>query len=69
MPPPALTRREREVARWLGEDETYEEIALTLQIRRDTVRAHLRNICQKLGVRTRHAVVARLAKAGVDVTQ
>lgn len=68
-PPLYLTPRELELSRWLGEDSTYEEIAEAMGIRRDTVRAHLRNLCEKLGVRTRHAVVARLARAGVQVVQ
>lgn len=68
-PPLYLTPRELELSRWLGEDATYEEIAKAMGIRRDTVRAHLRNLCEKLGVRTRHAVVARLARAGVQVFQ
>jgi DNA-binding CsgD family transcriptional regulator len=65
--PLQLTPRELELSRWLGEDATYEEIADGMGVSRDGVRAHLRNICDKLGVRKRHALVARLAAAGVKV--
>lgn len=64
-----LTRRETDVAAWLGEDATYSEIALRLGVSRETVRAHLRNIGRKLGVRTRHAAVARLLPTGIPVRQ
>ena len=67
--PPALTPREREVAAWLGEDDTYAQIAHRLKIERDTVRHHARSILRKLGVKTRHAAVARLLRAGVTTTR
>lgn len=65
----ALTPRESAVAAWLGEDDTYAEIALRLDIERDTVRHHARSILRKLGVKTRHAAVARLLRAGIRTTQ
>lgn len=73
-PPPGkmvlhLTPREREVAAWLGEDITCDGIARQLGIARETVRAHLRNIGKKVGARSRHAMVARLAIAGIRITQ
>lgn len=73
-PPPGrtalrLTHRELEVAAWLGEDITCDGMARRLGISRETVRAHLRNMARKLGVRSRHALVARLAIAGIRITQ
>ncbi len=59
-PPDPLTSREMEVARWLGRDASYQEIADTLQISPETVRAHAKSICRKLGVRSRHAAVHQL---------
>jgi DNA-binding CsgD family transcriptional regulator len=64
-----LTVREREVASYLGEDDTYAEIAARLGIRTDTVRNHARAIQRKLGVGTRHAAVARLIRFGFPTTQ
>ncbi|MFM7103277.1 MAG: LuxR C-terminal-related transcriptional regulator [Verrucomicrobiota bacterium] len=58
-----LTQRELDVAGWLGEDVTCAEIARQLGISRETVRSHLQSIALKLGVRFRHAVVARLASS------
>ena len=54
-----LTPSERTVSEWLGEDCTYAEIAAKLGLGHDTVRGHARAILRKLGVRTRHAAVAR----------
>jgi DNA-binding CsgD family transcriptional regulator len=65
----ALTVRERAVAAWLGEDETYARIAARLGLKHDTVRGHARAIFAKLGVRTRPAAVARLLCQGIRVTQ
>lgn len=58
-----------EVAAWLGEDLTCGAIARRLGISRETVRSHLQNLGRKLGVRFRHAMVARLALAGIVVCQ
>lgn len=66
---PALTPREREVAAWLGGDDTYAQIAHRLKIERDTVRHHARSILLKVGAKTRNTAVARLLRAGITTTQ
>jgi DNA-binding CsgD family transcriptional regulator len=56
---PGLTDREEEVLRLLKEGLTNQEIADRLVIATGTVRTHLENIFDKLGVHTRTAAVAR----------
>lgn len=56
----ALTRREREILGWVEAGKTNPEIAEILWISPLTVRKHLENTYEKLGVRTRTAAVARL---------
>ena len=55
-----LTRREREILGWVEAGKTNPEIAEILWISPLTVRKHLENAYEKLGVRTRTAAVARL---------
>lgn len=55
-----LTRREREILSWVERGKTNAEIAQILWISPGTVRKHLENAYEKLGVRTRIAAVARL---------
>jgi DNA-binding CsgD family transcriptional regulator len=57
--PPGLTVREAEIAYLLREGLTNQEIADRLVISTGTVRTHLENIFEKLGVHTRTAAVAR----------
>lgn len=56
----ALTRREREVLAWVEAGKTNGEIAQILWISPATVRKHLENVYDKLGVSTRTAAVACL---------
>jgi DNA-binding CsgD family transcriptional regulator len=56
-----LTAREREVLELVAEGRTNAEIAVTLWISPGTVRKHLENIFEKLGVHTRTAAVAAAA--------
>jgi LuxR family maltose regulon positive regulatory protein len=56
-----LTRREREVLRLLMAYRTDREIAAQLVISPLTVRTHIENISEKLGVNGRRAIVARAA--------
>jgi DNA-binding CsgD family transcriptional regulator len=55
-----LTRREREILGWVERGKTNAEIAQILWISPETVRKHLENAYEKLGVHTRTAAVARL---------
>ena len=55
-----LTQREREILSWVERGKTNAEIAQILWISPATVRKHLENAYEKLGVRTRTAAVARL---------
>lgn len=54
-----LTPREREVLDLLSKGHRYKEISDTLSISFDTVRAHLRNIYDKLHVRSRTEAVVK----------
>jgi DNA-binding NarL/FixJ family response regulator len=63
--PPAerLSKREQEILAYLAKGHLYKEIAVALHISVETVRTHLRNIYDKLHVRTRtEAVVKYLQK-------
>jgi DNA-binding CsgD family transcriptional regulator len=62
---PALSSREREIARMIAKGYTNKTIAVVLEISTWTVDTHIRRIFAKLGVRTRSAMVAQLAAAGL----
>jgi DNA-binding CsgD family transcriptional regulator len=53
-----LTAREREVVAHVAEGRTNSEIAFLLGISAETVRKHLENAYEKLGVHTRTGAVA-----------
>ncbi|MEV4759953.1 response regulator transcription factor [Micromonospora sp. NPDC049559] len=63
-----LTPRERDVARLVAQGRTNAEIAATLFIAAGTVKNHLATIQQKLGVRNRVGIAARLWETG-EITQ
>lgn len=48
-----LTRREREVLGMLGDEHSYDEIALALTIGPETAKTHVKRIYRKLGVHSR----------------
>jgi DNA-binding CsgD family transcriptional regulator len=54
-----LTEREAEVLGWVRNGKTNDEIAAVLHLSPHTVRKHLENIFEKLGVHTRTAAAAR----------
>jgi DNA-binding CsgD family transcriptional regulator len=56
---PSLTEREREILSWVARGKTNKEIAALLFVTHSTVRKHLENVFEKLGVHTRTAAVAR----------
>lgn len=62
--PAALSERECEVLRLVGQGLTDHGIALRLGIRRSTVSYHVGNIMAKLGVTSRAAAVAEAIRRG-----
>ncbi|MCR4401019.1 MAG: response regulator transcription factor [Syntrophomonadaceae bacterium] len=60
-----LTAQERRVLALLGESMSNQEIASALYLSESTVKAHLRNIFQKLGVRNRTQALMLAMKAGI----
>lgn len=59
---PILTYREKEVFNLLIENNSTREIAIILNISEKTVRNHISNVMQKLGVKGRAAAVVELLK-------
>ena len=59
-----LTKREREVFELLIQNKSTSEIALELKISEKTVRNHISNAMQKLGVKGRAEAVVELLKLG-----
>ena len=57
-----LTKREKEVFDLLVLNKTTEEIANNLKISEKTVRNHISNVMQKLGVKGRAGAVVELLK-------
>ena len=57
-----LTKREREVFELLIKNYTTRDIAEKLNISEKTVRNHISNVMQKLGVKGRAAAVVELLK-------
>ena len=56
-PGPLLSPREKEVLFWAAAGKTYGEVATILAIREGTVKFHIRNIIEKLGVvNAKHAI-------------
>jgi len=60
-----LTKREQEVFALLVKNMTTKEIAETLKISEKTVRNHISNAMQKLGVKGRAQAVVELMKLGI----
>lgn len=59
-----LTKREKEVFNLLIKNQTTEDIANKLLISEKTVRNHISNVMQKLGVKGRAQAVVELLKIG-----
>ena len=59
-----LTKREKEVFNLLIKNKTTVEIASVLKISEKTVRDHISNAMQKLGVKGRASAVVELLKLG-----
>ena len=62
-----LTAREREILALVAEGKTNAEVALLLWISPHTVRTHLENTFDKLGVTTRAAAVAQVYAPAADL--
>jgi len=60
-----LTKREKEVFKLLVTNKTTKEIAKTLNISEKTVRNHISNAMQKLGVKGRAQAVVELLKMNI----
>lgn len=59
-----LTKREKEVFNLLIQNKTTSEIAGALNISEKTVRNHISNVMQKIGVKGRASAVVELLKLG-----
>lgn len=59
-----LTKREQEVFELLVQDKTTKDIAGDLFISEKTVRNHISNVIQKLGVKGRAQAVVELLRMG-----
>ena len=59
-----LTKREKDVFELLVQNKSTREIALELNISEKTVRNHVSNAMQKLGVKGRAGAVVELLKLG-----
>ena len=57
-----LTKREREVFELLIKNNSTKDIAVILRISEKTVRNHISNVIQKLGVKGRSGAVVELLK-------
>ena len=57
-----LTKREKDVFELLVQNKSTREIALELNISEKTVRNHISNVMQKLGVKGRSSAVIELLK-------
>jgi DNA-binding CsgD family transcriptional regulator len=62
--PPLLTTREREVLRWVAAGLQNKEIAQTLDLSLATVRNHIHNILEKLGVHSKLEAVSLAFRNG-----
>ena len=64
-PPDALTRREREIVRHVALGLRNAEVARKLFISEDTVKTHLNNVFQKVGVRDRVQLTLYAIRMGI----
>jgi len=62
---PAITLREREILSLIAKGRANKEIAATLGIAEDTVKRHISNTLQKLGVSDRAQATAEAIRRGI----
>jgi len=65
LPQPKLTKREIEVLKLLSGGNTDLQIATTLTVTRNTVRAHIRNVLTTLQVHSREDAILRASRLGL----
>lgn len=65
LPMPRLTPRELEVLQWCMAGKTAQEVGDLLKISRFTVNAHLRQVFEKLGVRSKNQAIVRGIALGI----
>lgn len=58
QPALALSKREEEILRWVAAGKTNWEISVILKVSLNTVKFHLKNIFQKIGVENRWSAIA-----------
>ena len=63
--PPTLTNREREILGLLAQGLSGSEVAVRLDVSRETVKTHVRNAMRKLDARTRVQAVVIALEAGL----
>jgi len=61
----ALTEREKDVLRLLGQGQSNKQIARALQLREETVKTHVSNVLHKLGVQSRTQAVLFAMRNGL----
>jgi DNA-binding CsgD family transcriptional regulator len=57
-PSPVLSKREEEILRWVAAGKTNWEISVILKVSLNTVKFHLKNVFQKIGVENRWSAIA-----------
>jgi DNA-binding CsgD family transcriptional regulator len=62
---PGLSKRELETLNWLADGQKSEVVAQILNISKETVDTHRRNIIHKLGVNNITAAVAKAMRSGL----
>ena len=62
---PRLTAREMEILQWTRAGKSAWQTGVLLSISEATVNFHLRNLCQKLGVASKHQAVLRALALGL----
>lgn len=64
LPRPNLTDREKEILRLVCDGQTNAEIAVNLQVSRETIKSELKRIFRKIGVGNRTQAAVLLVKQG-----
>ncbi|HAP42334.1 MAG TPA: hypothetical protein DCQ94_21665 [Nitrospira sp.] len=58
QPATLLSKREEEILRWVAAGKTNWEISVILKVSLNTVKFHLKNVFQKIGVENRWSAIA-----------